>query len=340
MKRQMRMLWMVALPLALGCCGNPKDGPEPLSSATFESALSILQVQSHLGNAEARANCLEALQVSRDPRVVDMIDRGLHDREWVVRFAAAMAAGERRAGEVKPVLNTMVVHDPNLNVKVGCIYALWRLGDESHVSELGRTIADSDPGVRANTALVLGKMGESSIVLLDRYRNDPDIRVRFAITAALARLGNPSAMNVIVSESVNKYAEDQFNAMEVCADLPATLPEGIRSSPLLAGLGDGTVPRGSSRDAEYLTTARQLIAARSLAKMRYNNELAAKVAIDNQENPDPRLRALAALALGEMLSSHDAPTMDRMLKDTDETVRRAAAAAVVNIYARAARPKP
>ena len=154
MKHRMRMLWMLPMALALSCCNNANDGPAPLSSETFEQALSILQAQFRLGSAEARANCLEALQVSRDPRVVD---------------ALALLIGL-------------------------AIYALWRLGDESHVSELGQLIVATDPGVRANTALVLGKMGESSIVLLDRYRDDPDIRVRFAITAALARLGNPTAI--------------------------------------------------------------------------------------------------------------------------------------------------
>jgi hypothetical protein len=345
MKRHLPMLLMLAIPVALSCCGGAQSGREPLSSGTFEQALSILQVQAHLGNAEARANCMEAVQVSWDPRVIDMIDRGLHDKEGVVRFAAAMAAGERRATEERPVLNTMVVNDSDLNVRVGCIYALWRLGDETHVSELGRTITAADPGVRANTALALGKMGAASVPLLERYRDDPDVRVRFAITAALARLGDPTAIKVIVSESVNKFAEDQFNAMDVCGDLPvgvrADLPVDVGRNPLLLGLGDGSPPpAGTSRDAAFLTTCRQLIAARSLAKLQDNNDVAAMVAIDNRENPDPRLRALAALALGEMLPSHDAPKLDRMLKDPDEGVRRAAAAAVVNIYARAARPKP
>jgi HEAT repeat protein len=335
MKRHLPILLMLVMPLALSCCSGGRSGPEPLSSGTFEQALSILQTQAHSGSAAARANCLEAVAVSPDPRVPDMIDRGLHDPEAAVRFAAALAAGERLATNVRPVLNTLVVHDPDLNVRVGCVYALWKLGDETRLSTLGQTIAAPDPRVRANTALVLGKMGRSSAVLLERYRDDPDVAVRFAITAALARLGNPMAEQVIISESINKFAEDHFNAMEVCADLP--VDRG--SAPLLVGLGDGKVPAGASRDAEYLTTCQQLIAARSLAKMKYNSELAAQVAIDNQQNPDPRLRALAVLALGEMLSSHDAPALDPMLKDPDESVRRAAAAAVVNIYARAARPK-
>jgi len=59
---------------------------------------------------------------------MDIIEQGLHDPEWVVRFAAAMAAGQRKAAEVRPVLNTLVTTDPNLSVRAGCVYALRRLG--------------------------------------------------------------------------------------------------------------------------------------------------------------------------------------------------------------------
>ena len=154
----------------------------------------------------------------------------------------------------------------------------------------------------------------------------------------MARLGDEGARNVIVSESRNKFAEDQFNAMEVCADLPASLG----SSPLLSGLEDvpATLPADVDRaTVQSLTTQRQLVAARSLARMKYNSQRAAELAIQNRENADPRLRSLALLALGDMLSSRDAPTMDQWLEDPDESVRRAAAAAVVNIYARTNRPK-
>ncbi len=337
MKR--RVLMLLLLPLALSCCGLPANNPEPLSSPTYEKALAILQTQAHAVDPAARAQSLEALQVSRDPRALETIEEGLHDREWVVRFAAAMAAGERKAAGMRPVLNTLVVHDPNLSVRVGCVYALRRLGDETHLNDLAAAIEAADSEVRANTALVLGKMADKTgIVLLQRYRSDPDVRVRFAVTAALARLGDEPAIKVIVSEVVNKYAEDQYNSMEVCADLP----ESVGSSPLLLGLEDMPSKLPPDVDAamvKYLTTCRQLVAARSLAKMKYNSQRAAEVAITNRENADPRLRALAALALGEMLSSREAVALDKMLEDPDEGVRRAVAAAVVNIYARAARGK-
>jgi HEAT repeat protein len=83
-----------------------------------------------------------------------------------------------------------------------------------------------------------------------------------------------------------------------------------------------------------LTVRRQLVAARSLAKMRDGS--GSTVALDNLKSPVPGVRALAALALGDMLTSWQAPGLDPELDDPDEGVRRAAAAAVIKIYARAA----
>jgi HEAT repeat protein len=345
MKRHLSLLLLIALPLAATGCGTADDR-EPLSSGTFEKALAILQTQAHEGDPAARAQCMEALQVSHDPRALDTIEQGLHDQNWVVRFAAAMASGELKAARVRPVLNTMVTVDPDYSVRAGCIYALHRLGDNSHMTELAGmlTLVSSPPNpgdwqVRANTAMILGRLGETSAIsLLQRYgAEDSDLRVRFEVTAALARLGDEAAQKVVASESVNKYAEDQFNAMSVCADLP----ESVGVSPLLLGMQDvpPKVPPELLSQAQYLTTCRQLIAARSLARMKYNSIRAAQLAIDNSSNADPHLRALAALALGDMLSSRQANAMDKLLVDPDESVRRAAASAVVNIYARAARPK-
>ncbi|HEY4330577.1 MAG TPA: HEAT repeat domain-containing protein [Phycisphaerae bacterium] len=336
MNRPILALLALVAPMALAACGGPVTEAEPLSSPTFDKALTILQLQAHSGDPTVRANCIEALQVSRDPRALEVIEGGLHDSEWVVRFAAAMASGESKLAVVRPVLNTLVTNDPNLSVRVGCIYALRRLGDLSHWSDLGATMESADSQVRANTALVLAMSGdEAGIALLQAHRLDPDVRVRFEITSALARLGDAAAQDVIVSESVNKYADDQWNAMVVCG----YLPQNVALSPLLLGLqGVSDGAPGATKPAELpltLTVRRQLIAARSLAKFR--NGSGSTIALDNLKNPDPGLRSLAALALGEMLTSRQAPGLDPILEDADEGVRRAAAAAVINVYARAAR---
>lgn len=334
-----KILYLSLAALALGtvlpgCMQSSNDGPPPLSSPTFDRALALLQTQAHSPDPAVRSECIEALQVSRDPRAMDIIEQGLHDDDPGVRFSAAMAAGKRKASIVRPVLNTLVVHDPNGSVRAACIYALRQLGDDTHMSDLAATLDDPDSSTRANTALVLGMIGDpSAIQLLKTRKNEEDIRVKFELTSALARLGDEPSQQVIVAWAIDKYAEDQWNAMTVCADLP---PE-VGTSPLLLGLEDAPPKLGADVDrnlVQDLTTRRQLVAARSLAKM--HNGAGSKVALDNLKSPVPNFRALAALALGEMLTSRQAPGLDPLLSDPDESVRRATAAAIINIYARAA----
>jgi HEAT repeat protein len=329
--------WMMAAAAVTlgGCGGTPREDQEPLSSPTYERAMAMLQDQSHSADPKVRANCIEALQVGNDPRGEEVIEEGLHDKDAGVRFVAAMTAGQRKLEKVRPTLNTLVTADPDENVRMGCVYALRRLGDTSHWGDLGAAMESKNWEVRANAALVAGMGGDrEDQALLEHYRNDADVRVRFEITAALARLGNPEAQRIVASESLNRYAEDQYHAMAVCA----YLPQNVGVSPLLQGLSDvppKLPPNTDVAQVNYLTTCRQLMAARALAKLKYNNKRAAEVAILNGNSPDPQLRALALLALGDMLTSPDAPKLDPFLVDEDNGVKLAAAAAVVNIYARA-----
>ncbi len=339
MKRPMPLLMMSVLPMVLGACGNLNEAPLPLSSPTYDRALVYLQTQSHSPDAAVRANCIEALQPSRDPRAVEMVEQGLHDNEWVVRFAAVMASAELKgvqAANVRPTINTMVTQDPSGSVRAGCVYALRQLGDTTHMNDLPRLLDSTDPATRANTAFVLGLMGDrTAITLLEHYRDVPDIRVRFEVTSAMARLGDELSQQVIAGWAVNKFAEDQWTAMSVCGDLPPA----VGRSPLLLGLENAPVklpPDMSDTDkavVKRLTARRQLVAARSLAKM--HDYSGSKIAIAYAADEDPALRALAALALGDMLDSRQAPALDRMLSDPDDGVKRAAAAAVIAIYARA-----
>jgi HEAT repeat protein len=328
----------VVISLLAGCSHPaPTAAPMPLASPLLDRAMAILQLQATSPDPTVRANCVEAFQVSRDPRGMEIMEQGLHDKEWVVRFAAAMAAGERKAEHVRPVLNTLVVHDPSGSVRAGCIYALHKLGDDTHMSDLAALLGALDYPTKANAALVLGRLGNpTAIPLLQSYRNVDNAPVRFEITAAMARLGDEPSQDIIASWAVSKFADDQWNAMMVCADLPPS----VGRSPLLLGLENAPaklpekLTESDKVAVEHLTEIRQLVAARSLAKI--HDYSGAKIAIDSLKNPEPAIRALAALALGDMLTSREAPALDPMINDPDERVRRATAAAIVKIYARAA----
>jgi HEAT repeat protein len=327
----MRSTSLLLFALILGACNAKPEVPrEALQSAAYVKAVALLKTQSRSPDPIVRANCIEALQMSRDPRAVDVIEQGLHDDQWVVRFAAAMASGKRQAHSVLPTLETMAATDPDSSVRAASIYALNRMGRTSHMNDIPRYLASKDPGVRANTAYVLGMLGNpSAIELLQAYKNDPDIRVRTEITCALARLGDVEAQQIVAGWAVNKMAEDEYSAMVVCGDLPANIAE----SPLILGLepAPAKLPAGEE-GAQELTTRRQLIAARSLAKLR--NGSGSKVAIDNLKNPDPSLRSLALLALGEMLTPAQVPGIEPYLDDSSDLVKRAAAAAIIEVFTR------
>ncbi len=100
------------------------------------------------------------------------------------------------------------------------IYALQRMGDNTHMSMLAQTFKSPDAVTRANTAMVLGIMGDpSAIPLLKSQPSDMDVRVKLAKTVALARLGDTNSQDALLGMSVNRYAEDYYTAIATCPDI-------------------------------------------------------------------------------------------------------------------------
>jgi HEAT repeat protein len=330
--RQVATIFSVAAMCAvLSGCGPSQKTETPTVAAAvgvppLERSILLLQEDSRATDPAVRSNCIEALQPSNDPRAENVIDQGLHDPVWIVRFSAALATGKRKNAQLLPVLQHMATADENDSVRVAAIYALHRLGDDRNMNTLAQTLNSPDPSTRANTALVLGMMGNpSAISLLQSHSNETDSRVKFEITAAMARLGDAHAQYIVASLAISKFAEDQWNAMAVCPDLPPDLA----ANALMLGLED---PPSTPSSLQDLTTRRQLVAARSLARM--HSAQGAKIAIDNLKNPNPSLRALAVFAMGELLAPQQVDSIAPLLDDKNQYVRLAAAAAIVNIWSR------
>jgi HEAT repeat protein len=316
--------------LLLGGCAQAK-----LERTGLEKAITYLQMQARSTDQAVRANCIEALQMSKDRRAEEVIEQGLHDKEWVVRFSACMAIGKRQTASYKPVLERLAKDDPDDSVKVAAVYALRRIGSTANMDLLASTLRSPNPVVRANTALVLGLMGDATAIpLLKSIRSEPEPAVKFEIAAALARLGDQAGQRVVIAQALSSYAEDQWVAMQVCADLPPA----VGAKPLLMGLH---YPVSMPTDVQEYIVRRQLVAARSLGRMR--SAEGADIAAGHLKDSQPGLRALAALALGDILVPRDDEVvvklmteLERMIGDANPLVARSAAAALVNIWSRKA----
>jgi HEAT repeat protein len=303
-----------------------------VGDSVLERAVGELQGQFKSGDAVTRANCVEGLQPLWDPRGTAVIAQALADEEWVVRFAGAMAAGKRKLEELKPALERMVREDGNGGVRVAAVYALRKMAEPGHEEVVRAALADKDPSVRASAAMVIGLRGDSSAMgLLQGRSAERDDRVRMETTVALARLGDAKAQEVITALAISKYHEDQMLAMEVCGDLT----DGVSLRALAVGVQEPPreVAEKMSAEERELLLEKQLVAARSLA--RRGSMVGAELARSHLWDGDAEVRALAALALGEILSPRGAlQRLGPLLEDKDAGVRRAAAAAVVRAYAR------
>ena len=309
----------------VGCGATPVGADE--NGAALDRALTLLQVHATGPDPATRANCVEAMQPSQDPRAAAVIEQGLHDREWVVRFASAMAVGKRKSAQYKLVLADMATKDSNDSVRAAAIYALRQCGDSANMNALPKMLVSPDVSVRANAAFVLGLIGDKSAIgLLEATSKETDPRVKFEIAAALARLGSKNAQRIIIAQALSKFAEDQWIAMIVCADLPVDMA----ANPLLMGLKEG--PSQTPTELRPLTVRRQLVAARSLGKL--GSTQGKELALTHLKNPDTQLRALAALALGDILMPAEEQPLIELMGDPDVGVERAAAAAIVAIQSR------
>lgn len=297
----------------------PKAPPRkdvPLDPALASAARAELTAAARSGDATLRANALEALRGTPDEVSRRSILKGLEDEEPLVRFSAAMAAGELKLPDARQPLLGMV-EDPDKHVRIGVRFALHKLGITDYSHDLEDAARDEDPGVRGNTALALGLLGEKSAIrspgsILRVLRRDPHPAVRQQASESMWRLGDAEAREDLLALTVSTYVDDQmvgFLALAAPRD-----PE-VRKYVSVGLTSD-------SRDVS-------LVAARAMGMLGSDEGYA--IALRGAKSGNAVHRFLAALALGAIGRTDAQPALRGLLRDKDARVRVAAAAAVLQL---------
>jgi HEAT repeat protein len=284
----------------------------PLDPALTAAATTELSAASRAGDATLRANALEAMRDVPGDVPKQAILKGLEDDQAVVRFAAGMAAGERQLEEArKPLLG--MVDDPDRNVQVAVRFALHKLGITDYSHDLEDTARSDDAGVRGNTALALGLLGEKSgMKILRVLSRDRDAAVRQQSYEAMWRLGDHGAVDDLVALTVSTYVDDQMiGYLALAAPREPSVREHVRS-----GL-----------TSDYIEVA--MVAARAMGML--GSDEGYRIAEKGSKGGDARQRFLAALAFGAIGRTDAQPILRTLIKDKDPRVRVAAAAAVLQL---------
>ena len=323
----------VCLVCSVGGCGGGTMSRAD-QWALRGDAVRCLKRLSFDDSAAVRCQAIEALLEVAADEAVDEFRHHLSDEYWGVRFEACVGLGQAGHRQSRELLKK-ALEDPHDAVRAAAIYALHRSGDQSETSRLASMLLHHEQtAVRRLTAQLLGRLDEPKAVkLLRRAMKDRDEGVRWEVTAAMARLGENSAVQQLVF-----FANSGFSDQQTFALLELALLAEPKCTELF---------RYRLKEGPHLET--RLVAARALGRLGYDEGLSVARKALHFDSPDlsadlvkrdppvqqmVRKRSMAALALGAIGDPSSLPALGEVMGSGNHAVRAAAAKAIVEIVDR------
>ena len=306
---------------------EPMPQSQTPETGLFDTALGILRQASTADYAQLRANAIEGLQFA--PEHLDLpVRRGLVDENRGVRFVAAMTIGEYRMMDLVHLLEPLK-RDDSESVQAAALYGLKRCGKQVDLSPLATLILSDDPEVRANTALVLGDLGNPSAVPV-LYR---------AVGRGMSRV-NAAKIKLVdlqLAEALVKLGEErQIEAIRAALFAPAEEGELTAVACMMCGRlrDERTVPnlvRLARITGDFQQPAEVRMAA-TWGLAHIDPAMASiEVPLEYVTSGEYQLRFQAAMTLGEIGNPGSLARLSAMMSDENPLVQVAAASAILQI---------
>ncbi len=305
-----------------GCSSNTKTVKSGFTEMQTE-AYKILNESLRSNNPIVRVNAIEISATTKQINYMPNVQSMLQDRFVPVRFAAAVAIGEMQYAYALNSINQLLRDDSDPNIMVAASYAMSRLGHPEYIDVLrGSVTAAGSQTIKANSALLLGKIGDkSSIPLLYQLMRAPDSSdmVSYQAAEALAMLGDSKISETIWTMLISTYADVRITGVKAMGALGTPQAE----TALLSTLNDPVVEI-------------RLAAAEQLGKM--NNKKGKNVVLEvfkkklysnTDQQSKERILTLASLAIGEIGTKDLTKFLPELMKSESPFVRLAAAKAVL-----------
>jgi len=304
-----------------------------------QDALAEIRQAAEAEDPATRVHAMEALPLALGQRGGVICKQALSDPSPEVRFAAAMAVGDIRYAPAKEKLVRMARWkvegaEPDARVFCGVVYALHRLGDSGHTSQLGRLLFDRRKHVRASAVVAMGKMREPSAVvpLREAMANELDHGLRLEFTFSLARCGDKRSLRLLEAYTKAQFVDERVIAIQAMAEMRSQLGPSVFASVMetdqsprvrmAAAGGLARIGRGDRRTFRYC--ARAAVDPRKLMAK----------ALGGRRQPTQEevysLQRLAAMSLGWFRGNEQAvDVLAGLLRSEDDGVRVAAAAGIL-----------
>lgn len=328
MQHGSKLRWIAVLGLlmaATGCDKPPATAPATaapprLSGTPLAQAQEIVLDALVDSDPRLRANAVEVIATTGLTQLMPRTQRLFDDSVFPVRFHAAVAVGDLRYEPAKDKVTAML-DDPDENVKLAAAYALMRLGQEEHFRTLCEGITSTNQTVRANAALLLGKSGRQEALRFLYWtlrQQDAADRVLFQAAQSIAMLGDERIYPKLWTRLISAYADDRVIGIE---GMGALATEQAKNA-LVTMLDDSVVEVRLAAAAQLGKLGEPIGEAEVLDALQKN------LADTNDPRGRERVKALAAMAIGEIGTEPLTRHLPKLLSDPSTRVRLAAARAV------------
>jgi len=210
------------------------------------------------------------------------------------------------------------------------------------MSDIPKLLRHREKTVRANAAMILGRMGEPSAIqpLKDLWLDDRDKRVRVQVTEALALLGDQRSVALLETHTTRPFLDDQISAIQTRTKIHS--PQAIRvlaelfkkrkvrahPSVQIAALG-ALAELDNKTAAGYRYCLEALLSPELLMKEFYKESGNGQTEVSQDEAAS--VQTLAAMSLGQMGDEKAVGHLVPFLENADGTVRVAAAMSILKL---------
>lgn len=314
-------------PARLAASPATPSFPLTLDLGATQNATDLLLQASLSPSWELRARAVEGL--SKSPAVLGSVaERLVGDAHPAVRFATALVIGNERLCTVAPMTRPLLV-DRVAAVRAAALFALARCDESVDLTPLATMLMASEERDASTAADLLGRLGNpSALPLLQRaartgnrqFTPERESIYLLQVAAAMVELGD----------------ETQLDPLRAALFQPEAKAELIGlACQLVVQVGD----RGSlgylhrvmgAEGAQARPLELRLVAAWGFLSLGGQNvEGVEYLGLMAAKEPDPRLRAQAAVTLGLLGTPTARDAVSQLLADKDPNVQVAAAAAIL-----------
>ncbi|MCC6682053.1 MAG: HEAT repeat domain-containing protein [Phycisphaeraceae bacterium] len=221
---------IVALNLLLAGFAAAQNSALPTAgqmlAAAQEQALNLVLTAARDQDPYMRANAIEALD-QWPQRVLPLAELGLQDNHAVVRFTALVTIGKLRAATHRQAAEALL-KDPDPSVRAAACFAAHQCGSPADISPMAGLLMSDRADVRANTAMLLGLMGDPSAdPMLEIAARAPLTQAvpvrkdltRLQIAEARIRLGQRQVMDAVRAAVYSSFPEMRLVSVGMLGEL-------------------------------------------------------------------------------------------------------------------------